>query len=105
MPITLAFDTQMTAALYSALGEAVTYTGSVDGAVSIDAIIDRPDEQFPAEFEVTVSDSNVTARIKVADVPAPRRGDTLVDVNNGQYTVDTYQKINASEWAMELRGG
>ena len=94
-------DNAMTAAIYGALGETVSYTG-ITG--TFQAIITRGDGDFTG-FDTTAADGDVSARVRVADVAQPTRGDTLTDADATAYVVDSYRRLNASEWALELRNG
>lgn len=105
MALENAFASAMTTAIYAAAGQSVAYTGSVDGAVSIKVILDSSAEDWPSDFEAQAPEVLSSARVTIADVPSPRRGDTILDADSNTWTVDTYRKLNEQEWTMELSDG
>ena len=107
MAIEQAFETTMTAALYAALGQTVTYTGSIDGVVSIKVMIRDVGELIADDFETLAADADASARVNLVDVPSPRENDTIATIDGTSYTVDSYQRHPEStkEWLMVLRRG
>ena len=105
MAIELSDDSAITAMIYTNAGESVTYNGTIDGAVSIKVILDRSAEDWPSGFEIQAPDILPSARVQVSDIESPRRGDTILDSDANQYTVDTYRLLNKSEWIMSLNNG
>jgi len=96
-------ETAMTAALYAALGQTVTYTGQAEESASIKIILSDGSESFAGGFENQTADRNASARIKISDVAAVRRGDTITTASGFDWYVDTYERLNACEWDVQLR--
>jgi hypothetical protein len=95
----------LAATCYAALGQTVDYHGSVAGDVSIVALVYDSDSDFPGAFEVQAADADAYARIQIADLASPREGDTLTTVGGTVYTVDSYRRLNDTEWRLEVRRG
>ena len=102
MTLEISFETAMVEKIYSALGQTVTYDDGVS-PVSIYMIVDNSDEQFPSGFNVGVADANVIARVRLADITQPKRGDTITNANAVTYTVDSVTRLNETEWTIEIR--
>lgn len=102
MSIEIALENSMTLAIYSALGQTVTYT-TATGPAEFKVILDNPDTDFGADIEVQAADSDVTARVRKATITQPVRGDTITDANAKIYYVDSVRRLNESEWICELR--
>lgn len=90
----------MCAALYTGLGQSVTYTAQNAAAATIYAIVDDGVEFIGGE--VTAAERITTARVKVADVATPRRGDKLTMAAGTVYLVDDVSRENNTEWRLLL---
>ena len=86
----MGFDTDFPESeILDVLGRAIVFTGS-SGAVSTQGVIDHDVELETGGFNAPVSERKKVARLMVADVGVPKRGDTVFDVEHSQaYTVDT----------------
>jgi len=92
-------ETAMCAALYTALGQSVTYDPTAGDAVTIYSIVDDDTDIIGGEGQV--GERITTARVKVADVASPLRGDQIT-VSGTDYLVDGVTKLNNVEWQLLL---
>ena len=104
MSLSTDFDRHMTAAIYAAMGEDVSYTAG-SATAQIKCIVRRGDAEFPVGYESPGAAGNDSVRVLVADVAMPSRGDTITDADGDVYTVDSVQRLNLSEWVIEVRRG
>ena len=95
-----AVETSMTTALYSAMGQSVTYTAQDAIATTIYAIVDDGSELFGIESQT--AERLTTARVKKSDIATPRRGDTITMTAGTVYVVDGITPANNVEWSLAL---
>lgn len=93
-------ETSMATALYTAMGQSVTYTAQDASAQTIYAIVDDGSETFGIESQT--AERITRARIKKADITTPRRGDTITMASGTVYVVDGVTPENNVEWSVTL---
>lgn len=95
-----ATENAMTAALYNALGQLVTYVPRSGASSSIRAIVDDGNELIGPDVEV--SERITTARLQVASIATPRRGDRIEMASGQVYMVDGVETSNNVEHLLIL---
>lgn len=95
-------ETELDAACYAALGQVVTYTAQDAAAQSIYAIVDAGSALVLLGTEAV--DNAAVARVQVADVATPRRGDLVTMADGTVYRVDGVERLQDSntEWRLSL---
>lgn len=96
-------ETAMTAALYGALGQTVSYVPQGSVTVSVVVIMEIGSDPFAPGFDVQTAAKTATARIQRSAVSHPYRGDKVITVDGSEYHVDDYAELNACEWSLTLR--
>ena len=87
-------------ALYTGLGQSVTYTAQNATAATIYAIVDDGVEFIG--FDPQAAERVVSARVKASDIATPRRGDRLAMTAGTVYLVDDVARENNTEWRLLL---
>jgi len=93
-------ESAMVDAVYSGLGQLVTYKEVGETAVSIYSIFDDGNSLFGVASET--SEALATAHVKVSDITMPGRGDLLTLASTKVYVVDSVERKNNTEWALVL---
>lgn len=93
-------ETAITAALYSVLGNAVTYTSQAQGALSINVILNTSSTLFGPVSQT--AEDITTARVNLSDVTTPQRGDTIENSAGATFIVDAVDQENNVEWLLTL---
>jgi len=71
------------------LGKDLIFTGSV-GEVTARGVIDHDVDLVPTGYESSIREHQNSARMMVAEVGEPKRGDTITDTETAiSYTVDS----------------
>ena len=94
-----ATETALSAALYIALGQSISYDPTVGDEITIYSIVDDDTEFIGGEGQV--GERITTARVKVADVAAPKRGDEIT-ASGTDYLVDGVSRLNNAEWQLQI---
>jgi len=95
-----AHESAMTVAVYAALGQSVTYVAQDADSSTIYAIVDTNSELIGIAADHAEEVTRV--RVKVSDVPTPRRGDRIEMANGDVYVIDGVNKENNVEWSLTL---
>jgi len=93
-------ESAMCSALYTGLGQSVTYTAQNATAATIYAIVDDGVEYVGAD--VQAAERITSARVKASDITMPRRGDRLTLAAGTAYLVDDVARENNTEWRLLL---